>query len=63
LVEWALFAAGVTAFCLAFLIFSKFFPVISAWEIEEGRNEGAEATRERIASYMPANSGSDTEGD
>jgi molybdopterin-containing oxidoreductase family membrane subunit len=63
LVEWALFAAGITAFSLAFLVFSKFFPVISVWEIEEGRKEGAEVTRERIASYMPANPASYTEGD
>lgn len=53
LVEWALFLAGVTAFVLAFILFSKFFPVISVWEIKEGRKEGLEETTERIASYQP----------
>ncbi|MFQ6673998.1 MAG: NrfD/PsrC family molybdoenzyme membrane anchor subunit, partial [Fidelibacterota bacterium] len=53
LVEWALFLAGLSAFALAFLLFSKFFPVISVWEIQEGRQEGVETVKERIASYQP----------
>ncbi|MEE9167333.1 MAG: NrfD/PsrC family molybdoenzyme membrane anchor subunit [Candidatus Neomarinimicrobiota bacterium] len=53
LVEWALFLAGVVAFVLAFLVFSKFFPVISVWEIKEGRKEGIEVVKERLASYQP----------
>jgi Ni/Fe-hydrogenase subunit HybB-like protein len=54
LVEWALFLAGVSAFALAFLLFSKFFPIISIWEIQEGRKDSAEAVKKRIASYQPA---------
>ncbi|MCH8068995.1 MAG: polysulfide reductase NrfD [Candidatus Marinimicrobia bacterium] len=53
LVEWALFLAGLTAFALAFLLFSKFFPVISVWEIKEGRKEGLEDVKARIESYQP----------
>jgi molybdopterin-containing oxidoreductase family membrane subunit len=53
LVEWALFLAGLTVFILAFLLFSKFFPVISIWEIEEGRKGGMEVVKERISSYQP----------
>ncbi len=53
LVEWALFVAGLSLFALAFLAFSKLFPVISIWEIEEGRKEGMEVVTERIASYQP----------
>lgn len=53
LVEWALFLAGISAFVLAFLLFSKFFPVISIWEIKEGREEGMEAVTKRIKSYQP----------
>ena len=53
LVEWALFVAGLSMFALAFLVFSKLFPVISIWEIEEGRKEGMERAAERIASYQP----------
>jgi molybdopterin-containing oxidoreductase family membrane subunit len=54
LVEWALFLAGLSAFALAFLLFSKFFPVISIWEVQEGRKESAEEVKKRIASYQPA---------
>ena len=51
--EWALFAGGVAAFCLLFLIFAKIFPVISIWEIKEGRAEGLEEAKERLDSYLP----------
>ena len=52
LVEWALFLAGLAVFALAFLIFSRFFPIISVWEIKEGREEVG-AVKERIDSYQP----------
>jgi len=54
LVEWALFLAGLSAFALAFLLFSKFFPIVSIWEVQEGRKESAEEVKKRIASYQPA---------
>lgn len=53
LVEWALFLAGLTAFVLAFLIFAKLFPIISIWEIKEGRQAGLESVNQRIESYQP----------
>ncbi len=53
LTEWALFAWGVSVFCLLFLIFSKIFPIISIWEIKEGREEGLEAAKSRLDSYLP----------
>ncbi len=53
LVEWSLFAGGVAVFVLGFLLFSKFFPIISIWEIEEGRKEGLKEIEERIHSYLP----------
>ncbi len=56
LVEWSLFAGGLAVFALGFLIFSKFFPLISAWEIEEGRKEGLKEVEERIHSYLPKSS-------
>ena len=54
LVEWALFIGGITIFILGFVIFSKFFPLISVWEIEEGRKEGIKEVKERIQSYLPS---------
>jgi Ni/Fe-hydrogenase subunit HybB-like protein len=53
LVEWSLFAGGVAVFVLGFLVFSKFFPIVSIWEIEEGRKEGLKEIEERIHSYLP----------
>ncbi|MHA2030679.1 MAG: NrfD/PsrC family molybdoenzyme membrane anchor subunit, partial [Candidatus Kariarchaeaceae archaeon] len=34
-VEWAITAAGAAGFILAFALFTKLFPLISIWEIEE----------------------------
>ena len=53
LTEWALFAGGISAFILGYMIFSKLFPIISVWEIEEGRHEGIKEAEERIHSYLP----------
>lgn len=53
LTEWALFAGGLSAFMLGFLAFSKIFPLISIWEIEEGREESLEEVEARIKSYLP----------
>lgn len=56
LTEWALFAGGISAFILGYMVFSKLFPVISVWEIEEGRHEGIKEVEERIHSYLPVGS-------
>jgi len=53
LTEWSLFAGGIAVFMLGFLLFSKAFPLISIWEIEEGRAEGVREVEERIHSYLP----------
>ncbi len=51
--EWMLFLGGISVFILGYMIFARFFPVISIWEIEEGRHESARIVTERIDSYMP----------
>jgi molybdopterin-containing oxidoreductase family membrane subunit len=51
--EWMLFIGGLSVFVLGYMIFARFFPVISIWEIEEGRHESSKIVTERIASYMP----------
>jgi len=56
LTEWSLFAGGISVFILGYMLFSKFFPIISIWEIEEGRTEGLKEVEERIHSYLPATS-------
>jgi hypothetical protein len=35
------------------MIFTKFFPIISIWEVREGREKGIKETEERIKSYLP----------
>ncbi len=51
--EISIFAAAVAAFCLGFMVFAKFFPLISVWEIEEGRETAVSGTSARITSYLP----------
>jgi len=53
LVEWAMFAGAIATFILGFVVFARFFPLISVWEIREGRHEGVSETMERIESYLP----------
>src|SRR5512134_3661840 len=51
--EWMLFIGGISVFVLGYMTFARFFPVVSIWEIEEGRKESAKTVAERISSYMP----------
>jgi molybdopterin-containing oxidoreductase family membrane subunit len=53
LVEWGMFVGGIASFILGFVIFARFFPLISVWEIREGRAESVAQTTERIRGYLP----------
>jgi molybdopterin-containing oxidoreductase family membrane subunit len=53
LAEISIFAGALAAFGLGFMLFAKFFPLISVWEIEEGRKLAISETSERIAGYLP----------
>jgi len=53
LTEWSLFAGGLATFALGFLMFAKFFPLISIWEIQEGRESSVQAVSARLQSYLP----------
>jgi len=52
-VEWSLFVAFVATFILLYALFTRFFPIISIWEIREGREEGLKEVEERVKSYLP----------
>jgi len=52
-VEWSLLAACAAGFVLLYMLFTKIFPVISVWELEEGIESGAKETAERVATYYP----------
>jgi len=53
LVEWAMFVGGIATFILGFVLFARFFPLISIWEINEGREHAADEAARKIKSYMP----------
>ncbi len=42
MVEWTIVAASFAAMLLIVTLFSKYFPIISVWEVAEGRLEGKE---------------------
>lgn len=50
-VEISLFAGCVAAFILLYILFSKVFPIVSIWEVQEGIDEGVEEVSERVRSY------------
>ncbi|MFQ5892813.1 MAG: NrfD/PsrC family molybdoenzyme membrane anchor subunit [Nitrospinota bacterium] len=52
-VEWSVTAASFAAFILLYVLFSKLFPMVSIWEIKEGREEGLAEAEERLRSYLP----------
>jgi Ni/Fe-hydrogenase subunit HybB-like protein len=53
-VEWSLFAAFLSTFILLYAIFTKLFPIVSIWEIREGREHGVREVSDRVLSYLPA---------
>jgi hypothetical protein len=52
-VELAITAACFAAFILLYILFVKVFPIVSIWEIKEGKEVGVEETAERVESYLP----------
>lgn len=53
-VEWSLFVAFGATFILLYALFTRFFPIISIWEIREGRENSAREVSARVDSYLPA---------
>jgi molybdopterin-containing oxidoreductase family membrane subunit len=53
--EWSLFAGMAALFVLSFIVISKFFPLVSIWEMEEGRAHVQEVA-ERLTDYLPPES-------
>jgi Ni/Fe-hydrogenase subunit HybB-like protein len=52
-VEWSLFAAFISCFILLYAVFTKLFPIVSIWEIREGREHAVSEVTTRIESYLP----------
>jgi molybdopterin-containing oxidoreductase family membrane subunit len=53
LVEWGMFVGGIATFILGFVVFARFFPLISIWEIREGQERAVSETAERVEGYLP----------
>ena len=58
-IEWSIFAGSMAAFILLYVLFTKLFPIVSIWEIREGREVGVREVQERVLSYLPDGEGSD----
>jgi Ni/Fe-hydrogenase subunit HybB-like protein len=57
LVEWGMFVGAIATFILGFVLFARFFPLISIWEIREGREVSVAETTERLQEYLPTPAG------
>jgi molybdopterin-containing oxidoreductase family membrane subunit len=52
-VELSIMTGTLAGFILVYMVATKFFPIISIWEIKEGREKSVEEVSERVASYLP----------
>jgi molybdopterin-containing oxidoreductase family membrane subunit len=52
-VEWALTAGCFAFLALAYMLLSKLFPIVSIWEVREGRTHALDETKERLREYYP----------
>lgn len=52
-VEWSILAGCISFFILLYMIFTKVFPIISIWEVKEGREKSMAEVQERIKTYLP----------
>ncbi len=53
-VEWSLFLAFAATFVLLYALFTRYFPIVSIWEIREGRERSVQEVAARVGSYLPA---------
>lgn len=52
-VEFLITMGCFAAFILLYMIFTKIFPIVSIWEIEEGRETSLQEVHERVKGYLP----------
>jgi len=52
-VEWSILAGSLSFFILLYMIFTKVFPIVSIWEVREGREKSMAEVKERINTYLP----------
>jgi len=42
-----------STFILFYVLFTKLFPIVSVWEVQEGREKSLDEVRERVRTYLP----------
>jgi molybdopterin-containing oxidoreductase family membrane subunit len=52
-VEWAILMGCFALFGMIYMVFTKFFPIVSLWEVQEGREKGQAEVTERLSTYLP----------
>ena len=52
-VEWSLLAGFLAMFVFLYGLFTKFFPIISVWEIREGREHALGEVADRVRATLP----------
>jgi molybdopterin-containing oxidoreductase family membrane subunit len=52
-IEVSIMAGTFAGFILTYMVATKFFPIISMWEIQEGREQSVQEVSERVAEYLP----------
>jgi molybdopterin-containing oxidoreductase family membrane subunit len=52
-IELSIMAATFSGFILLYMVATKFFPIVSIWEMKEGREESVQEVAERVAGYLP----------
>ena len=46
-------AATFSGFILLYMIATKFFPIVSIWEIKAGKDHSVREVADRVAGYLP----------
>jgi molybdopterin-containing oxidoreductase family membrane subunit len=52
-VELSILAGTFAGFILLYMVATKFFPIVSIWEIKEGREQSVKEVAERVGGYLP----------
>jgi molybdopterin-containing oxidoreductase family membrane subunit len=52
-VEVAITLGFAATFMFLYMLFTKFFPIVSIWEVQEGREKAVPEVVTRVRSYMP----------
>lgn len=52
-VEWSILAGCLSFFIFLYMLFTKIFPIVSVWEVREGREKSMAEIGERLKAYFP----------